>query len=144
VPGCSQGIRMHVEASDVRCKPGTAAGYCNSPNANDGPDYSGELQSDATIRITDHLNGTNADEAATVVDIPFPVTLFCTNTSDQTQGGVCSIDPSMGSLIPMPVDRRPWRAVVELAQLVIKDGGADGSVATQPNTLFATQGFFIP
>jgi hypothetical protein len=147
VPGCQQGyaIRMHMEVSDVRCKAGTAASVCTGPNTTDGPDYSGELQSNGIIRITDHLNGANGDEAGTVVDVPFPVTIPCANTSDQTQGGFCSFDSSTGgSLMPIPDHSPPWRAVVELAQLVIYDGGADGYVGSQPNTLFAIQGFFIP
>jgi hypothetical protein len=134
--------------SDVRCKAGTASSVCNSPNANDGPDYSGELQSNATIRITDHLNGPHADEAATVVDVPFPVNVPCANTSsDNTIGGSCIFDTSMPGvqpLIPVPQNGQPMRAVVELAQLVISDGGQDGLVSTQGNTPFAIQGFFIP
>jgi hypothetical protein len=35
-------------------------------------------------------------------------------------------------------------AVVEVTQIQISDGGADGNAATSPNTLFAVQGIFIP
>jgi hypothetical protein len=33
---------------------------------------------------------------------------------------------------------------VEFTQIQILDGGADGSVGTQDNTLFMNQGVFIP
>jgi hypothetical protein len=36
------------------------------------------------------------------------------------------------------------RAVVEIQQIQISDGGADGQVATADNTLFGVQGIFIP
>jgi hypothetical protein len=36
------------------------------------------------------------------------------------------------------------RAIVEISQLLINDGGTDGVVATTPNTLFGVQGIFIP
>jgi hypothetical protein len=36
------------------------------------------------------------------------------------------------------------RAVVEIAQLQVIDGGPDGVVATAPNKLFGVQGIFIP
>jgi hypothetical protein len=36
------------------------------------------------------------------------------------------------------------RGVVEIGQLQINDGGADGTVATADNTLFEVQGVFIP
>src|SRR5690348_17110782 len=39
--------------TDVRCLPATSASVCSGANAADGPDYSGELQGTATIRIRD-------------------------------------------------------------------------------------------
>ncbi len=36
------------------------------------------------------------------------------------------------------------RGVVEIGQLLINDGGADGQIATADNTLFEVQGIFIP
>src|SRR5438552_1984101 len=50
-------VLITPSVSDVRCTPGTDASVCNSPNCCDGPDYSGELQMNATIRISDHYNG---------------------------------------------------------------------------------------
>jgi hypothetical protein len=129
--------------SDVRCKPGTDASVCNSPNAADGPDYSGQLESDATIRITDHYNGPNLNEAATVQDIPFPVNYFCANTSSTSTGGFCTINTTVSAQIP-PYSFDGKRTVVEIGQFEVSDGGPDGNVATADNTAFLRQGIFVP
>jgi hypothetical protein len=144
--GCREGedIRIRAQLSDVRCKAGISANVCNSPNTADGPDYSGELAGNATIRITDELNGPNGNEAATMIDIPFPITVPCGNTSDTSQGGACSVDTAMNAVQPLIPGTALPKAVVELTQLQVADGGADGVARTQGNTLFAIQGFFIP
>jgi hypothetical protein len=36
------------------------------------------------------------------------------------------------------------RAVIEVGQIVVNDGGSDGNTATLPNGTFARQGIFIP
>jgi hypothetical protein len=129
--------------SDVRCKAATAASVCTSANAADGPDYSGGLQGNAIIRISDHYNGPGLNEAATVQDIPFPVNTSCANTVSTTEGGLCSVSTSANATVPGSV-KDLQRAVVEIAQLQVNDGGADGQVATTDNTLFEVQGIFIP
>jgi hypothetical protein len=129
--------------TDVRCQAGTAASVCSSANAADGPDYSGELQGNATIRISDHYNGPNLNEAATVVDIPFPVNGTCVNTTSTTIGGTCTTNTTANAVVPGSV-KDTQRAVVEVGQLQINDGGADGLVSTADNTLFEVQGIFIP
>jgi hypothetical protein len=129
--------------TDIRCLPGTAATVCNSPNAGDGPDYSGEMQGNATIRISDHYNGPSLTEAATVVDIPFPVNGTCVNTTLTSIGGTCSTHTTANTVVPGSV-KDTQRGVVEISQLQISDGGADGQAATAGNTLFSVQGIFIP
>jgi hypothetical protein len=147
VPGGTD-VVVTQHLTDVRCRPATSADVCNSPNAADGPDYSGEVQSNATIRITDHNNAVapgGGTDAATVIDIPFPVTAPCINTSSTAIGGLCSIDTSFQAVRPgLPESIRQKRAVIALTQVQVDDGGADGKVATGANTLFAVQGIFIP
>jgi hypothetical protein len=139
-----QDVRITGDISDVRCRPGTATNVCNNANAAGGPDYSGELQGDATIRISDHNNGPNADEAATVVDIPFPVNMTCVNTSDTSIGGACFV-MSSAVAVASPQATVPARAVVEITQFRVFDGGADGLVSTTgDNTRFMDQGVFVP
>jgi hypothetical protein len=136
-------VIIQSSITDVRCQAGTAASVCSSANAADGPDYSGELQGNATIRISDHYNGPNLNEAATVVDIPFPVNATCVNTSLTTIGGTCTTNTTANAVVPGSV-KDTQRAVVEVGQLQINDGGADGLVSTADNTLFEVQGIFIP
>ena len=135
---------ISANITDVRCKAGTSA--CGNANSTGGPDYTGELRSEATIRITDHYNSVSAGggtDTATVRDIPFPVNLVCSNTSSTAIGATCTITGGQPlSVFPNPT--HPTRAVVEITQLEVFDGGADGSVATTPNTVFMRQGIFIP
>jgi hypothetical protein len=143
VPSPSNGrVTITARISDVRCLPGTSAGVCSSANAEDGPDYSGRLQMNTTIRMTDHYNGPGLNEPATVVDIPFPATLQCSATADTSIGGVCTIPENVTRPALVP-DGAQSRVVVDVAQIQIFDGGADGQVATADNTRFEVQGLFI-
>jgi hypothetical protein len=130
--------------TDVDCQPATDAGVCNQPNGTDGPDYSGQLQANATIRITDHYNGPGANEAATVVDLPFPVNLTCADTADTSIGGTCNVTTSGAVVCPECGVRQGERTVGEISQLQVFDGGRDGQITTNDNTLFMDQGIFVP
>jgi hypothetical protein len=138
-------VLSSLVVSDVRCRPGTAANVCTGANASDGADYSGSLQLLATVRITDHYNGPNLNEAATVQDIPFPVGVFCHNTADTSTGGLCD-DPGPQCVSPPCAPNYDGlRTVAEIAQIQIFDGGPDGQIGTNDNpTLFMKQGLFIP
>jgi hypothetical protein len=135
-----------LSISDVRCRPGTDSSVCSTANAAGGPDYSGEIQSNATVRISDHYNGPDLNEAATVQDIPFPVNAQCASTSDTSIGSTCSVTACATCIGPPRNDIGGQRTVVEITQIQVFDAGADGNVFTQPenNTLFAIQGVFIP
>jgi hypothetical protein len=135
-------VQISLSISDVRCRPGTAASVCGGANAADGPDYSGELQLLATARLSDHYNGPNLDEPATVQDIPVPAQFYCVNTPDTSIGGLCNAPPPACLGCFPPPDGQ--RAVIALTQVQIFDGGPDGRIATNDNTLFMKQGVFIP
>jgi hypothetical protein len=140
-----QDVLISLSVSDVRCKPGTSANVCNSPNSADGPDYSGDLQTNAMIRISDHYNGSGLNEAATVQDIPFPVNVPCANTADTSIGATCSITTCSSCIGPPRGDIEGQRTVVEITQFQMYDGGGDGQVASpSDNTVFMRQGVFIP
>ena len=143
-PPASAAIRLRGEITDVRCKAGTSA--CGNANAAGGADYTGQLQANATIRITDHFNGSapgGGTDPATIVDIPNPANLVCANTSDTSVGATCTIDTTQPGL-----PNQDWfngkRVVVEFGQVHVLDGGSDGVVGTTPNDLFAVQGVFVP
>jgi hypothetical protein len=130
--------------TDVRCQPGGPVAFCNSANAGDGPDYSGGVQGNAMIRISDHYNGPTLTEAATVIDIPFPVNGTCANVAATNIGGTCTVNTTANAVLAGSV-KDNQRGVVEIQQLQISDGGADGQAGTTgDNTLFEVQGIFIP
>jgi hypothetical protein len=137
-------VLITSEIRDVRCKGATTA--CGNANAAGGADYTGQLQGTATIRISDHYNdvvgGTTFNQAATVVDIPFPVPASCANTANTAIGGFCSANTSANATVAGSV-KDGKRAVVEVGQVQINDGGPDGVIGGT-DTLFAVQGIFIP
>lgn len=137
-------IALTASITDVRCKAGTTA--CGNANAHEGPDYTGELEGNATIRVTDHNNAVDpggGNDPATVIDIESPFSLLCANTTDTNIGGNCTLTTAscLGCLGTIKDGKR---TVVEVTQLRLFDGGADGLINTTPNTQFAEQGIFIP
>jgi hypothetical protein len=136
-------VLITSSGTDIRCLPATAAAVCGTANAADGPDYTGGLQGNATIRISDHYNGASLTDAATMVDIPFPVNGTCASTASTSIGSTCTTNTTANAVVVGSV-KDAQRAVVEVSQLQIFDGGADGNVTTTDNTLFGVQGIFIP
>jgi hypothetical protein len=109
-------------------------------------DYTGQLQLTTTARITDKNNGSGAGggtDSATVTDSAFPATVPCTGTSDTTIGSTCSLSTTFNAVSPGSVVAEK-RANWQLGTINLFDGGTDGLVSTGPNTLFATEGVFIP
>jgi hypothetical protein len=146
VPGPPDDSDVSIKANitDVRCKAGTTA--CGAANAADGADYTGEVQGNALIRITDHFNAVapgGGTDPATVIDVPFPVNATCTGTAATTIGGTCAVTTTANAVVPAAV-KDGKRAIVEVQQIQILDGGPDGTMGTAPNTLFEVQGIFIP
>ena len=136
------GVIITSTISDVRCLPGTAASVCSGANGADGPDYSGELQMNAMIRITDHHNGPGLNESATVVDIPFPANLTCTNTVDTSTGALAASLPTLCSRPSFPAvvyeERRRHQPDPHRRRWCRR------KVATSDNTRFEVQGLFNP
>jgi hypothetical protein len=123
-------VRIGVNVTDVR-------------NKSDLTDYTGQLQADQTLRITDRLNGgPSPTETGTVQDTNFPVTVPCAATAGSV-GSTCSIVTTANSLVPglLAAGRR---TIWELGQVKVYDGGPDGIASTQPNTLFTVEGLFVP
>jgi len=106
-------------------------------------DYAGQLQGTTTVRITDRLNGPSQTETGTGTDLELPVTAPCTVTASTSIGSTCSVTTTFDAVTPGSVPEGK-RSVWELDRIRVNDGGADGIVATTPNTLFATQGLFVP
>ena len=110
-------------------------------------DYTGEVQAVLPLRITDRNNAVSVGggtHAATVVDLPFPVTAPCAATADPAIGGTCAITTTFNAIVPPNGVVEGKRAIWALGQAQVSDGGSDGVVGTVPNTRFAVQGVFVP
>jgi hypothetical protein len=148
-PGDQEDLKLTGILTDVRCKAGTSP--CPGANTSGGSDYGGEVQSDATIRITDAYNGSPGFTThGTVRDLPLPVPFTCALTSDPGIGGTCAVNTAMSVFYP-DVDpvREGKQMVIEIGQIHLDDGGSDGDVHTpgptaRPNSPFAVQGIYIP
>jgi hypothetical protein len=123
-------VAFRVTATDIRRRTSLA-------------DYAGELETRLSMRLTDRLNGTSATDSATVQQLAMSFAVPCTVTSTAT-GAECSAATSADALAPGSVVQGK-RAVWELAQVQVFDGGPDDTAATQSgNALFAVQGVFVP
>jgi plastocyanin len=105
-------------------------------------DYTGELQAQLPLRITDKTNGPSLTDPATgdtALSFPIP----CTATVAGTVGSTCSITTTANSIAPGAVVSGA-RAIWEVQNVKVFDGGADGIASTADNTLFADQAVFVP
>jgi len=109
-------------------------------------EYTGELRAVVTLRITDKLNTPHpgGPGAATVSDLGFGFTIPCAGTQDPNEGSSCTIDTSADAVLPGAVTEGR-RALWEVAELRVDDGGPDRNVHTPAgNTVFMRPGVFIP
>jgi Tol biopolymer transport system component len=138
-------VLINMSTSDVRCQsPPTTT--CGSANAAAGPDYAGDLRATASLRLTDRLNTPypGGPGPGTVADTSFPIAVPCAVTADATIGSSCAVSTSANAVMPGSIQSGK-RSIWELGQVFVYDGGADGlGSTTGDNTLFETQGVFIP
>jgi TolB protein len=109
-------------------------------------DYGGELRLRTALRITDKLNTPHpgGPGAATVSDSAFGATVPCAATADPNTGAVCDLVTSVNVLVPGTVIPGR-RAVWELGEMQVYDGGPDGDTETvDDNSVFMRQGLFVP
>ena len=120
-------VILIVNLSDVRESPSLA-------------DYTGELEVNLGLRITDTLSGAGSPEAGTLTDQALRATVPCAGTSSAQVGSRCELNTTLDALVPgVAVER--GRAIWELGQVVVNDGGSDGDADTSgDNTVFARPG----
>jgi glucose/arabinose dehydrogenase len=123
-------VRVIAHLTDVRRKVGLA-------------DYTGELAVLTPLRLTDSASGPALNVQATVSDFSIPATVPCAATASPSVGSTCDLDTTVNALAPGTVSEGV-RAIWEIRQVEISDGGADGDADTAPNTVFARQGVFAP
>jgi hypothetical protein len=127
-------VRISVRATDVRKRL-------------DLSDYEGELQASVGLRLTDRNNSVLPplfpdNEPGTVIDTTFAVAVPCAATAG-AEGGTCAVETTVDAVSPGLVVEGD-RAIWQLDQVQLFDGGPDGVAATLDNTLFAVQGIFVP
>jgi hypothetical protein len=107
-------------------------------------DYAGELGVEQVVQVTDRRNGPGQNEPGTVQATPYRFAVPCAPTGDPTVGSTCSLSSTFNAILPGTVSEGE-RAVWELGDVDVTDGGADGQASTTgDNTLFARQGIFVP
>jgi WD40-like Beta Propeller Repeat len=109
-------------------------------------DYTGELRAKVMLQITDKDNAPHpgGPGAATTTSIPLELTVGCTPVADPLEGSSCTATTSADALAPGTV-KEGRRSIWGLGRVEIYDGGADGDAQTPVgDTLFATQGIFVP
>jgi hypothetical protein len=122
-------VRLRADLSDVRRK-------------SDLGDYEGELEVRTIVRLTDRLNGSGLTESTTMRNFQFEFVAPCTPTAGGS-GSDCSVSTTADAVTPGLIDEGA-RAVWQLGQVSVADGGSDGVASTEPNGVFAVQGVFVP
>ena len=138
-------VLIEFTLDDVRCV--AAGASCAAVNDAAGADYTGELQVASAIRLTDKASPPEpwiAFEPMTTQDFTFSIPAGCSATSSTATGAVCAAHTTANAVVPGSV-RDGRRAIWQMDQLHVLDGGADGDAGTPgDNRLFAKQGVFIP
>jgi len=98
-----------------------------------------------SFRLTDGDSRQSTEpDSGTGQDVFFALSVPCVSTSAQSVGSKCSLFTTLNTVIPGAVSEGN-RAVWEISQLEVYDGGSDGlGVSDDDNTLFLTQGVFVP
>jgi len=138
-PGNQADIVVKSSFSDIRCR--VTAFACP-----DGPlsDYQGKLQAIVPGSVTDRFNSGLGNQPATVDTLwRVRITIPCTPTADTTVGSDCAVHTSLNTVMPGSV-REGDRAVWNMQQVQIVDGGGGGEPADGDYTLFAVPGLFVP
>ena len=139
-------VSVAIGVTDVRCKAGVAT--CGAANNQAGPDYTGELTPNAALRRTDNFNGVAAGGGthnATVQDylLEGGIQVPCTSTASMSVGSTCALATTFDAIAGGTVlDGK--RAITQIGQLELLDGGADGEASTTPNSRFMVQGLLVP
>jgi hypothetical protein len=112
----------------------------------DFADYTGELKTQMTVRRTDRESGDvppTIGIPATTADFPFSFVAPCTATASTSVGSTCGVNTSADALVPDAISEGT-RMIWALDKIQVYDGGPDGDADTANNSLFATQGVFVP
>jgi hypothetical protein len=128
-PADETNVKVNVSATDVRKK-------------SDLTDYTGQLKASSVLQIVDRDNGPS--EVGVTEPIPLSYPVPCTATgADATVGSTCTLVTTANAAVPGTV-KGGKRAIWQMGRIDLYDGGADGVATTEPNTLFMSEGLWIP
>jgi len=141
-PANEADVNVSFSVTDVRCRTGVTTGPCTQSNAQGGSDYSGRLDIRVPLRVTDRYNlpapaGNKPGSGDTTVDFY----AYCSVTPDAGTGSTCPLATSIGAWYPGGV-QEGRRAIAEVGQIQVLDGGADGY--GRDAAPFLKAGIFIP
>ena len=122
-------VRLRLSLTDVRLRAGRT-------------DYTGNLSAQVMVRRTDKESQPFSSTPGTMVDRTYAFDALCAPTATP-EGATCTAQTSADALVPSTV-QEGRRAIWELGQARVFDGGADGDPSTNDNTLFAVGGLFVP
>ncbi len=112
----------------------------NVMKASNLSEYTGELRPQIEARLTDKEGAVSS----TTQDFPLSWSVPCATTSDPQVASACTLDTTLDAVIPGAA-AEGTRAIWALDKLRVYDGGPDGDADTVgDNSLFATQGLFVP
>ena len=129
---------------------GRRGGRCSITDVRRKPDladYTGELQGDVDRCGSPTANNAVAGRrltAATVVDVPFPVTADCAATADPRIGSTCAVDHDVRR---GRAGRDQGRRARDLGARPVRGRATAAPTATSaplPTRVFARQGLFVP
>jgi TolB protein len=136
-PGDQLDGKLSVSEKDVRCQ--GISGGCPGILQ----DYSGELELQVNAQITDKNNG--GAVGATTQSYPVRAAVPCATTADTTVGSTCTLNSSLDAILGSGAVVEQKRAIWELGQVQVLDGGSDGLASTlSGNVEFAVSGVFFP
>jgi hypothetical protein len=109
----------------------------NVLNKSDLSDYTGILQPELVVRLTDR----DGYQSQTTQDFPFRYVVPCVAT-DTAAGATCALTTSVEAMLPGSITEGS-RAIWALDKVRVYDGGPSGDEGANAS-LFATQGIFVP
>ena len=133
-------VLISASMTDVRCA--AALPTCGAANTVGGADYTGELRGSMSVRQTDKYDSMGEAISQTMSDTSLEFTFGCATTA-ASAGASCSTSTTANALVPGMV-RNGDRNSMQLGAVQLLDGGPDGDADTAGNSLFATQGVFVP
>ena len=130
-------VKLEASLSDIRCRvagPACVAGALS--------DFGGKLRLRFAVRITDRLNElghsiTMQDPVFMQADIP------CSVTPGSIPGSDCGLATTLDAVVPGVVPEGK-RAIWQLDQITLFDGGPNGDHSAGAPTQFAAPGIFVP